>query len=260
MKRFVAVVMMFVCLAFSMALVGCGQTKDKEPEPYTKMMKSIEDENIDHAYEFADFVIQDFSDSKYVYNAYLIKNMVLCSKMELETFKLDFLTQGTDNLSTYLVDQNDLDDLEAYIKKSIEQSKKLGEPFDETLEYLLDHYDDAEKVKLIFSEEGKNNVFYAENDMQALSFLSSVGYPVPTETEMYGNDQENIVKLFNTIKTGNGASEGFTYPGYFYIAATMCSNDDLVKKVCNKIIEITENDKYNVYRLDAEKYLKSLKN
>ena len=47
MKRFVAVVMMFVCLAFSMALVGCGQTKDKEPEPYTKMMKSIEDENID---------------------------------------------------------------------------------------------------------------------------------------------------------------------------------------------------------------------
>ena len=65
MKKFMIV--MITCFAFSMMLVGCGPTKNVEPEPYTKMMECVEKEDLEHANEFADLVIQDFKDSEYIY-------------------------------------------------------------------------------------------------------------------------------------------------------------------------------------------------
>ena len=258
MKKFMIV--MITCFAFSMMLVGCGPTKNVEPEPYTKMMECVEKEDLEHAKEFADVVIQDFKESEYIDNAYLIKNMIFCSKLELEYFKSNYLLQGIENLSTSLVEQSDIDDLKNYLQKSTEQTEMLSEPFCETLEYLLEHYEDADKVNLDFSEQAKGSTFQAENDLHPLAFFASVGYPVPTEAEMYDDDKQNCIKMFRTIKNGEDGNTAFSYPRYFSIAAPMCADEDMIKKTCEKIVEITEDDKYNVYRLDAEKYLKSLKN
>lgn len=259
MKRNLFVTVLLVCMALIISLTGC-ETKEPEPEPYTKMIESINNEDLSLARKYANLVIQDFPDTDYVYNAYLVKNMILCSKLQLQYAKSDFLSAGVDNLNTYLLKQSDIDTLEKYLEKTISRIDKLNKPFNKTLKYLLEHYDeDAGKIQLNFPEQAEGDLFYAETDLQPLSFFSSVGYPIPTETDMYGGDTENTIKIFRYLRNGDSGDEAFSYLRYFYITATVCVDDDLVEKLCNQIIKMTEDDKYNEYRLNAEEYLKENK-
>lgn len=68
-----------------------------EPEPYTKMIEALNAEDMKHAVTYADLVIKDFADSDYIYNAYLVKNMVQASKLRLEYTKCNLLAEGVDN-------------------------------------------------------------------------------------------------------------------------------------------------------------------
>ena len=76
---------------------------------------------------------------------------------------------------------------------------------------------------------------------------------------MYGADTENTIKIFRQILNGNTGDEAFSYTRYFYVTSTVCLDETLLKNVCNQIIKMTENDKYNEYRLKAEEYLKENK-
>lgn len=259
MKKNLFVTVLLVCMALIISLTGC-ETKEPEPEPYTKMIESINNEDLSLARKYANLVIQDFPDTDYVYNAYLIKNMILCSKLQLQYAKSDFLNAGVDNLNTYLLKQSDIDTLGEYLEKTISRIDKLNKPFNKTLKYLLEHYDeDSGKIQLNFPEQAEGDLFYAEKDLQPLSFFSSVGYPIPTETDMYGADTENTIKIFRQILNGNTGDEAFSYTRYFYVTSTVCLDETLLKNVCNQIIKMTENDKYNEYRLKAEEYLKENK-
>ena len=91
-KQLLVLFLVGVCiLAFA---TGC---KEVEPEPYTKMIESLNTEDLKHAETYADLVINDFADSDYTYNAYLVKNMVQASKLRLEFTKCNLLAEGVDN-------------------------------------------------------------------------------------------------------------------------------------------------------------------
>lgn len=250
---------LLICMVLMLSLTGC-ETKEPEPEPYTKMIQNINDEDLTLAKKYADLVIQDFPDTDYVYNAYLIKNMILCSELKLQGAKCSFLSTGADNLSTSLLEQNDIDILVKYLEDTLDEIDELNKPFNKTLKYLLEHYDeDAKKIELKFPEQAEGNLFHAENDLQSLSFFSEVGYPIPTESDMYNDDDENTIKIFRYLRNGDDGNEAFSCLRYFYIAATVCTADDLIEEACNQIIKMTEDDKYNEYRLNAEEYLKENK-
>lgn len=48
------------------------------------MIESINNEDLSLARKHANLVIQDFPDTDYVYNAYLIKNMIIASELWLD--------------------------------------------------------------------------------------------------------------------------------------------------------------------------------
>lgn len=258
MKKRLSIIILLLCTVLAISLTGCEQT-EPEPEPYTKMIECVNKEDLAHAREYANLVIQDFPESDYVYNAYLIKSMILCSKLQLQYAKGNFLEGSVDNLNTYLLEQSDIDALENYLETTINKIDKLNKSFNKTLKYLLEHYEDADKIKLTFPEQSEGEVFYAERDMQSLSFFSTVGYPIPSESDMYSNDTENTVKIFRQVVNGTNGDEPFSYLRYFYITSTVCIDEALLENICNQIIKMTEDDKYNEYRLEAEKYLKENK-
>lgn len=247
---------LLVCTAIIIFFVGCGT---KEPEPYTKMLENVKNEDLAHSKEYADLVIADYGDSDYVYNAYLIKNMIVASELWLDWNKNKLLSNGIDNASAGLLEQADIDLLEEYTKELKGKMEELDKQFYKTTMYLLEHYDDVDKVKISFPGTTKNEVFSIDRDLQELKFFSDVGYPVPTRAEMYGNDIENVVKIFRQFRNGENGEAAFSYDRYFTYLTSVCIDDSLLEKIFNKIIYITEDDKYNEYRLDAQNGLKSLK-
>lgn len=254
MKKNFFVTVLLVCMALIISLTGC-ETKEPEPEPYTKMIESINREDLTHARKYANLVIQDFPDTDYVYNAYLIKNMIVASELWLDWNKNKLLSNGIDNASVGLLEQADIDLLEEYTKELKGKMEDLDKQFYKTTIYLLEHYENVDKVKISFPETTENEVFSVDRDLQELKFFSDVGYPVPTRAEMYANDTENIVKIFRQFRNGENGEVPFSYDRYFTYLTSVCIDDSLLEKIFNKIIDITEDDKYNEYRLDAEEYL-----
>ena len=252
MKKKQFLVLFLVGVYILVFATGC---KEVEPEPYAKMIESLNTEDLKHAETYADLVINDFADSDYTYNAYLVKNMVQASKLRLEYTKCNLLAEGVDNINVYLVTESDLNRLTEYLEKAQNQIEKHEGSFYETTKYLVEHYEEADKVKLEFPEKTDDSLFTVENDLSSLYFFSSVGYPVPSDAEMSDQDDSNLVKIYRQLRNGDYGNESFSYPRYFYLIACICDNAEVRETLCKKIIEITADDTYNQYRLDAQEYL-----
>lgn len=68
--------------------------RETVPEPYTKMIENMHAGDLEMTKRYAELVINDFSDTDYVYNAYVIKNMVGVSKQSVINYKANLLIKS----------------------------------------------------------------------------------------------------------------------------------------------------------------------
>ena len=248
---------------FLLGMAGCGtQTtpiassipQSKIPEPYTLMLKQLEFNDLNMAQKYADLVISDFKDSDYVYNAELVKNIVNLSKMCVVRMKSNYIIAGSAKMGS-LNSKDDIDKMQGYIK-NLQGESELYEPiYNGTTQYLLDHFSDKDKVQLKLPTIPSNMSFA---DYSSLKFFSAVGYPIPTDSEMTTGDKQNTLAwFFLTTKDYTNGSK--FYPDYFYYLSINTDDTAMKKKLLNKIIELTESDKYNEIRIKAQEDLTKLK-
>jgi hypothetical protein len=231
--------------------------QDNVPEPYTKMIENLNSNDLNMAEKYADLVIEDFPDSNYVFNAYLVKNMVVTSKLIFTNKKFNYIGNGIGHMGV-LSSEKDIKQVEKYVKDLNTEIENIVPIFESTTRYVLNNFLDSEKVKLEMPKAPEGLTIPSDSDFHALSWFSQVGSPVPTDTEMSLNDSNNQLKAFYYIN--NGFSEkDFSFIDYFYTATKIIDNPELNKQLLNKVIGLTENDKYNESRIKAENDLKNMK-
>ncbi len=248
-KILVTLFMFFLLPGCSSQITKANEVLPQKPEPYTKMIEQLDAQDLEMAQRYADLVIKDFADSEYVYNAYLVKNIVTASRWTVEKIKYNYLVDGVYQMSS-LNDQKDINQVKKYLLDIDNQMKDLATQFKTSCDYILNH---SSKIDLKFPKAPQSLSNPSDRDFQALSWFSKVGTPVPTETEMVQNEKENDLKAFYYLTNGFLSAKEFSYIDYYYKVSDIPEDDDSFKKqLLNKVIELTENDKYNEYRLKAQ--------
>lgn len=244
-------------------LPGCGTqnvaiAKNIIPEPYTLMLKQLDSKNIDldMTQKYADLVISDFKDTPYVYNAELIKSSINYSKMVIVEMKSKYIIAGSSKMGS-LNSEDDFNKMQGYIVR-LQTESKLYEPiYNETTQYLLDHFVDSDKIQLNHPSLPSGLNF---NGYQSLKFFSTVGYPIPTDLEMTEDDKKSLTSMFLlSFCQGYSHDSKFSYSDYFYVLSIRTGNPIMKKELLNKIIELTKSDQYNEVRLKAQEDLSKIK-
>lgn len=252
---------------FILGITGCGTqikaetpaiSQSKVPEPYTLALEKFNAGDLDMALKYTDFVINDFKDSPYIYNAQLIKSTILVSKLTVNGIKVGYMLDGIDRMGT-LNSKNDANMVKSYCDFIIAQGREYETSLKEPIRYVLANYDEVDIHKVKFPTPPPGLTAPSKSDFSGLSWFADVGYPIPKEDEIKGNDKESVLKAFYWIVGSYSKTRSFTYPDFFYNAHTKIEDKELQKDLLNKVLQLTESDKYNEIRIKAQEDLIKLK-
>jgi len=262
--------MLIIVLGLSMFLGGCSanttnpvtpsketiKVEEKIPESYTIMMKNLKEQNLNSTLDFANLTIKDFPDSPYTYNAHIIRSIILCGKIHPYINISIYINKGMGHMGAFIKD-GDIEILEGYIAQIDKSNKSINIPLNESFNYILTNYNyEAKSNKIDFPTSDIKMI--SKKDYNGFSWFSDVGYPVPKQSdfdEIINNVSPKAFYLYmNNVET----SGEINYPKYFLIASYATSDKELEKRLLNKVIELTEEDKYNESRIEAEKGLNNL--
>ncbi|CDX03330.1 Hypothetical protein DPCES_3444 [Desulfitobacterium hafniense] len=275
MKR----LMIILLCILSFIVSGCGSTTTSEntpkagsientlkqeepekpviPEPYTAMIDQLKKGDLEMAEKYADLTIKDFPDSPYVYNSYLIKNGILSSKMRINNIIFACISDGIYQINSSLIEPNEIDHLEKQIDFITDRDEKFNTNIAESSNYLLTNYSEdlisgEFEMESITPPEGLS--YLTDSDVHELQWFSEVGYPLPKDVDI-----EKTIKMYPKIFYYDLFVDGkIEYPKYFFDMGSAIRDKSLAIEVFNKVLEITENDQYNEYRIKAEELLESM--
>jgi hypothetical protein len=149
-----------------------------------------------------------------------------------------------------------MDELLGYIDEYTKNLKGLNEPLATSALYVYDNY--ANKKGKSFLNMVKPEYEINKNHENMQNYFERAGeIPLRSEFEKYFIDTYRVqvkdqVALMPRIDSDNSA-----YAYYFLIVGSTPTDSDwkFNKKLLNKVIEITESDKYNASRISAQKIL-----
>lgn len=275
MKR----LMIILLCMFPFIVGGCGSTTTSEnppkarnienilkqeepekpviPEPYTAMIDQLKKGDLEMAEKYADLTIKDFPDSPYIYNSYLIKNGILSSQIRINNIIFACISEGINQISPSLIETNEIDHLKKQIDNITDRDEKLNTEITESINYLLTNYSEdiisgEFEMEPITPPEGLS--YLTNSDVHELQWFSEVGYPLPKDVDI-----EKTTKMYPKIFYYDHFVDGkIEYPKYFFEMGSAIRNKSLAIESLNKVLEITENNQYDEYRIKAEELLKTI--
>ena len=160
-----------------------------------------------------------------------------------------------------LNNKEDYDKVMQYCEAVNKNIESLKPDFITTANYILDNYDKNTLVNITLPKAPDDIQALSDKDFGSLGWFSNLGYPVPQEVDI-NLGEEFVVKTFYHLVDGYTPDSNFSYPYYFYymaISARTVSDEELYLKSLNKVIEITEDDSYNEYRIKAQEAIENTK-
>ena len=255
---------MIIVLGLSILLGGCSAdtaSPKKEvmkvesivPEPYIVMEKNLKEQNLDTTLDFANLTIKDFPDTEYAYNAHIIRTLILSGNLHTYDKLLQCTYDGVQNMSAFVKTGDDLI-IKDYITKLLNLEKPMEILLDESFNYILANYDPNKKyAKINFPISDIKSI----NDSEYVGFnwFSDIGYPLPKQSDFDSCIKNIPPKAFYVYMNAVKTSEDIDYSKYFYYMSFKTGNTELRRKLLNKVMDLTENDKYNELRIKAEKVI-----
>lgn len=225
------------------------------PEPYQLAIQELESQNIDKALRYLDLVIKDFpNNEEYVFRAHLLKTMIYTGYYSADMKITSALLEGVKD--NPFLELNETDQLLNKTQSIIDGIDKYKQPFLESIKYVYGHYDKYKNIEISLSYTCDDSGTEAIN---AVDWFRQCGTPVPSEDQIDSALQDARAYMFGIFYDELIANNKINYPAYFYSSGNVASewDIDIAKELAQEAIEITENDKYNKYRLDAEDALKN---
>lgn len=226
--------------------------RETVPEPYTKMIENMHAGDLEMTKRYAELVINDFSDTDYVYNAYVIKNMVGVSKQSVINYKANLLEEGGNNINIFTLD-SDIDELILRLEELTAETGNFYEEYKLSIQYLLENYSMANLVEIELPEAPDiiNIEQKLKNNAPELSYFAKRGYSVPSKEQINKGNSKNELIYFNLgliASSENYECLRFSYVDHFdYLSKAFGlenSKDeslrDLVKNLLKMIVELTE--------------------
>jgi len=229
----------------------------KVPEPYNTMIKNLKEPNLDTALDFANLTIKDFPNTPYAYNAHIVRSLILCGQIHAYFNMNIYLSKGIDHMGV-LSSKDDIDTVKGFLDKVHDRQIALSALSGESFNYILANYKPEIKLdKIDFPTSNIKSI--DKSDYSSFNWFSDVGYPAPKQSDYDTIVKEIPQKAFYLYMNNVEISNEINYPKYFLTASYRTLDKDLEKKLLNKVMEITENDKYNESRINAENGLKDIK-
>lgn len=246
----------------SIVTVEKDDTKEVEeptiPEPLRMASEQLSSGNIDLAKTYLDLTITDFKDTDASFVATVLKSTLLVAESRSYSRVRNSLNKGVDNMSAILVEDNEIERLNTTLTEDFDKELKLIKDFEESAQYILSNYKNHTDFKLTdLALDVK--IRSAKTD---LSFFERVGYPVPTKTQMDDTRKYTYEFLIKEYFGEVFINEELNYANYFYIAGANLAKipeSKLIEPVMKEVISLTEEDKYNKYRIEVQEYLKKMK-
>ncbi len=225
------------------------------PKPYEMAMQELKSQNLDKSLRYLDLVIKDFPNNKeYVYRAHFLKTIIYTDYYTANINITDALLEGVkDNPFSKPDETQQILDSTQTILDEINTFKK---PFLESAIYVYEHYDEYKNVDFPLHYSHNDNSTEALN---AVDWFRKCGTPMPSDDQVNSALCDARVYYLGSSLDELIKNNKINYPAYFYATGGVANewDKDFAKKLVQKIIEITEDDKYNKYRIDAEDVLKN---
>ncbi len=227
------------------------------PEPYTMAMQEIKEQNLDKALRYLDLVIKDFPDNEeYIYRAYFLKTVIYTDYYSANIRISDALLEGVkDNPFIKTEEAEQILNTTQVIINEIDNYKQ---PYLASIKYIFEHYEKHKNLDFPLNYSCTNSSTEALN---AVDWFRQSGTPTPSEEQINLALRDARLYLLGLAFDELIKKDKVNYPAYFYATGSFLSewDEELSMKLAEKIIEITKDDKYNKYRLDAEDALKAFK-
>lgn len=241
--------------------VNATSSKEEElPKPYQLAIEQLNQGDLDHALQYLDLTIRDFKNSKYYYNANLIKSIIIRAKLVSIDSIISILSNGVESNAKVLYTNNDVEKIRSYSTKLKSEIDEVYPGFKDSIKYIYENYDTS-KEQFTFNIKYPYSYDYNSSET-SLDFFKNVGYPIPDENDIKTYEESDYKKTVSYLLSDIIQNNKINYPKYFYYMGTGVysngedKNDkDFAKNLLNKVMVLTENDKYNKTRLDAESVL-----
>lgn len=228
------------------------------PEPLRMASEQLKSGNIDRAKTYLDMTVTDFKDTDAGFIAAVLKSTIIATESQSYSYVRRSLGKGIDNIAELLVEEKEVERLKNTLTEDFDKETKLLKDFEESAKYILSNYKGHSDFELTDLNFGTT----IRTDSSDLSFFESVGYPIPTKTQMDDTRNYAFEVLLKDNIEGAFTDGKVNYVNYFYLAGLSLmkiEDSSLTKPVMNEVISLTDDDKYNEKRIDVQEYLKEEK-
>lgn len=238
-------------------------TEEKQPEyvePYVKAIEQINSGDLNMAIKYLDMTIQDFPDSKNLYQANLLETMINIGKeLGYGTVTGKYVKGVQKYKDSALADSEGASLAKKTLLKLDSAHTNQKKTVNNEISFILENYSKY-KDEPIYSTQltYKSNSDGVSSD---LSFFESVGYPIPSESSIDEDLNSSADGLVEAIFNEFISDSKVDYVKLFYNSALIIEdiNKDESVLLLNEVIKLTENDKYNEERINAQDKIKELK-
>ncbi|MEA1959696.1 MAG: hypothetical protein U9N81_00095 [Bacillota bacterium] len=269
MKRRVLFIVFGLLLILLTGVMGCASSAKKvestskiefpagPPEPYTKAIAKLAEGDNQTSLKYLDLTIEDFANQEeYCYRARLIESLYFSAQSYTVSIAANLFLKGVQHQSSLIVNDAEMAKITEAQKIFTEKLDTYGPLLKQNTAFVLDNYEKYKDVTIKITLPKST-----ESNTNALNWFADVGYPVPEASEINQYLKANGEELFSSgvpdvIKNGK-----IDYPTYF---AIMGNNNwevgpNLSARCYSMVMHLTQNDKYNENRLNAEESLHELK-
>ncbi|QDH19560.1 hypothetical protein [Saccharibacillus brassicae] len=230
------------------------------PEPYLKAIEKMNAGDIEMALSYLDMTLEDFEQKDVQLKARTLKNYLLSVKLSGYGSTLLMYLKGADQYKEgAFADTEGLDEAIRVMDDAQERIDKESKQLKTESEAVLEMFQ-GQRSEPISDEEIKVSSDYITG--RGLSFFESVGYPLPTQSEIDTAVSEATHNYYKATVDSLFKDGEIDYAEYFYAVgfALMYSGnyDESAKNNLQKVIDLTEDDKYSETRLNAKGFLENI--
>lgn len=239
-------IILILCLV--LILSGCAETSSV-PEPFKLAMEEIQNEDFDLALKYLDMAIEEYADNEeYVYNAHFYKSLILWSKLESKEYCIQKVTDSMLNIGNYGYSKEELEELNKYCEQMMRSIEEDCNSFNKSMTYIYSNK--KEKIYLV------DYKLQTELNSNAELFVNTDGFTGITKEELFSLEKYaelyKVQCLCNDLIDENG---NINFSQYYLLAFKWTNNNEFGQRLLEKVIKLTENDKYDKSRIQAQELL-----
>lgn len=212
------------------------------------------------AMKYLDLTISDYPSTDYVLKANVLKSYIL--SVQIMGFTSPF-TSYTAGGITYMkgpfMNKEGADKIHQVVENGKKFYAEKTSLLKDSTTYILEHYKTKKMDVMSDTDLRASDDYIPSYD---LSFFEDVGYPIPSQEEIDKATDSSTETTFQQVTPTVFKNNEVDYLEFFYIAASaLRANADgntFSKPVYEEIIKLTEDDKYNEIRIEAEDRLSKM--